>query len=44
VLDRLDDPDISKSNKKQTEEEWETIEEDQRQATMSTGSRFIENT
>jgi hypothetical protein len=44
VLDRLDDPDISQSNKEKLEADWETIQEDQRQATMSTGSRFIENT
>jgi hypothetical protein len=34
VLDRLDDPDISKSNKEKLEADWETIQEDQRQATV----------
>jgi hypothetical protein len=44
VLDRLDDADISKNDTNKLVGRMGNHEEDQRQATMSTGSRFIENT
>lgn len=42
VLDRIGEVGLNDTNK--LREKWETIQEDQELATMSTGSRFIENT